>query len=81
MKTQLMVKLESMEVYFKHRYKIIDEFARIYTLDCIRLSIMNVVMENNINYAPDVCHAKNPYILVKSNNRKTKFLMLITMLI
>ena len=75
MKTQLMVKLESMEVYFKHRYKIIDEFARIYTLDCIRLSIMNVVMENNINYA------KKPYILVKSNNRKTKFLMLITMLI
>ena len=77
MKTQLTVKFESMELYFKHRQKIIEEFARIYTPDCIRLSIMNVVMENDINYAPDVCHAKNPYILVKSKN-KTKFWMLIT---
>ena len=56
MKTQLMVKLESMELYFKHRYKIIEEFARIYTPDCIRLSIMNVVMENNINYAKKTVH-------------------------
>ena len=60
MKTQLTVKFESMELYFKHRQKIIEEFARIYTPDCIRLSIMNVVMENDINYTPDVCHAKKP---------------------